>query len=406
MNAMTIEAAAPRGLSRTLPGATVLQILPSLVNEPWARGAVNVASALLRSGARAIIASEGGRYVGELQALGGEWIRMGTATHNPFTLRSNARRLYEIIRTERVDVVHAYSGAAAWSARTAMRNTDAWLVTTFTGTPGVRFQVGSRFQRALARADRVLADSAYAAELIAAHFNIPRDWIVAVSRSVDTDRYDPSAINPDRVAALRQEWRIAEELRVIFVPGGLTPEKGQMTVVDAARILVNGGLRRIAFVIAGDDGLDPEYKRDLVERIKAQGLAGYIRRVRHCADMPAAYAMADMVLAPRIEPTTFSHIVAEAHAMGTPVIASDIGVLPEMVLAPPFVAEKDRLGWLVNPSDAMDLARAIAEVVALNSGQRQSLRMRARRFAELFYSPARVAQANLSVYASLLEGGR
>jgi glycosyltransferase involved in cell wall biosynthesis len=406
MSAMVLESVSSRGLSRALPGATVLQILPSLVNEPWARGAVNIASALLRAGARAIIASEGGRYVGELQALGGEWVQMATATHNPFTLRRNARRFYELIKAERIDVVHAYSGAAAWSARIGMRHTDAWLVTTFAGTPAPRFQSASRFQRALARADRVLTDSVYAAELITAHYNIPSDWVVAIPRSIDTERFDPVAVTPDRIAALRHAWRIAEGLRVILVPGILTPEKGQMTVVDAARILVNGGLRRIAFVIAGDDGIDPEYTRDLVERIKAQGLTGFVRRVRHCPDMPAAYALSDMVLVPSVEPSTFSHVVAEAHAMAIPVIASTVGALPEMVLAPPHVSERERLGWLVNPGDPMELAKAIGELLALNEAQGQALRARARRFAETFYSPARVAAAILGVYASLLEGGR
>ena len=405
MSALAIESSS-RGLSRALPGATVLQILPALVNEPWARGAVTIASALLRSGARAIIASEGGRYVGELQAIGGEWIYMPTTTQNPFTLRRNARRFYDLIKSERVDIVHAYSGPSAWSARAAMRNADSWLVTTFTGSPAPRFQAGTRFQRALARADRVLVDSAYAAEIVSAHYGISPDWVVAIPRSIDVDRFDPHAVTPDRIAALREEWRISEGARIVLIPGALTPDRGQMNVVDAARILVNGGLRGFAFVIAGDDGIDAAYTRDLAERIKAQGLGGFIRRVRHCPDMPAAYALSDMVIVPSVEPATFSYVVAEAHAMATPVIASAIGVLPEMVLAPPHVREIDRLGWLVDPADAMDLARAAAEVLALDPARRQSMGARARRFAELFYSPPRVAAAILGVYTSLLEGGR
>jgi glycosyltransferase involved in cell wall biosynthesis len=251
-----------------------------------------------------------------------------------------------------------------------------------------------------------LVDSAYAGELISAHHNVPPEWVVPVPRSIDTERFDPAAVTPDRISTLREAWRISEGLRIIFVPGVLTPDKGQMTVVDAARILVNGGLRRIVFVIAGDDGVDLEYTRDLIDRIKAQGLSGYIRRVRHCPDMPAAYAMADMVLVPASEPTTFSYVVAEAHAMATPIVASAIGVLPEMVLTPPFVPEHERLGWLVPPSDPMELARAVAELLSLDPAKRQVLQSRARRFAELFYSPGRVATAILGVYASLLEGGR
>src|SRR5262249_14101620 len=54
---------------RTLAGATILQIVPALREEPVARTAVNVAHALLQSGARALIAADDGPLVGELKAF-------------------------------------------------------------------------------------------------------------------------------------------------------------------------------------------------------------------------------------------------------------------------------------------------------------------------------------------------
>ena len=69
-----------RSLSRRLPGATVLQIVPALTDEAAARAAVNVASALLRSGARAMVAGGPGMLVGQLQALGGEWVQFASAS--------------------------------------------------------------------------------------------------------------------------------------------------------------------------------------------------------------------------------------------------------------------------------------------------------------------------------------
>src|ERR1044072_2974389 len=55
-----MDAPSRRTAMRGLPGATVLQILPALIETPAARAAVDVAVALLRSGARVIVASEGG----------------------------------------------------------------------------------------------------------------------------------------------------------------------------------------------------------------------------------------------------------------------------------------------------------------------------------------------------------
>ena len=76
---------------RTLAGATILQIVPALYEEPNARAAVNVAFALLQAGARALVAAEDGPLVGELRAFGGEWIEFPNATANPLRLRKNAR---------------------------------------------------------------------------------------------------------------------------------------------------------------------------------------------------------------------------------------------------------------------------------------------------------------------------
>ena len=101
-----------------------------------------------------------------------------------------------------------------------------------------------------------------------------------------------------------------------------------MTVVDAVRILVNGGMRGVVSVIAGNNGSDADHVRAMAERIEAQGIGGLVRRVGHCADMPAAYAIADFVVIPAAEPTTFDVMAVEAQAMARPVITRRSARLP------------------------------------------------------------------------------
>jgi glycosyltransferase involved in cell wall biosynthesis len=403
---MSVDASTARNVARRLPGATVLQIVPALVDEPSARAAVNIASALLRSGARAMVAGGPGMLVGQLQALGGEWVQFASASRNPFRLRSNANALTELIGNERIDIVHAYCGPAAWSARAAMRDTGAWLVTSYAGAPAERRDLTSLYQGSLTRGHRVIADSEYAADLILKRHAVSADHVTAIPRSIDTARFDPSGVSPERIAVLRHSWGIRPGWRVILVPGRIAPTKGQMTVVDAVRILVNGGMRGVVFVIAGTNGSDAEYARAMAARIEAQGIGGLARRVGHCGDMPAAYAIADFVVVPPIEPTTFDLIAVEAQAMARPVIATAIGAFPEIILAPPRVSEAERAGWLVAPSDPIALARAIASALALDLPTRHAMAVHARRHAELRFSPARVAAAVLGLYTSLLEGER
>jgi glycosyltransferase involved in cell wall biosynthesis len=393
---------AGRILPRALPGATVLQILPTLANDHSGRAAVDLASALLRSGARALVASGGGRLVGELQARGGEWMQVPGATLNPMRLMANSRKLAEIVTRERVDILHAYSGPTAWAARAAAREAGALLVTSYFGSPLAGMGAAAFYQSALARGARVLVDSEYAAGLIAERHNVPLGRMVVIPRSIDTERFERPTISATRIAVLRHGWQIRPGVRVVFVPGRLSAAKGQINVVDAARILVNGGLRGVAFAIAQTEDSDAEYARALTRRIEAQGLGGLFRRIGHCSDMPASYGVGEMVVLPVTEPSTFSRIAIEAQSMERPVIASALGVLNEAVLAPPNVAESERTGWLVKPSDPIELAQAIASVLALDGDARQALAQRTRRFAEQF-GPDHVSAATLGVYTSLLE---
>ena len=52
---------------------------------------------------------------------------------------------------------------------------------------------------------------------------------------------------------LRRGWKIGRGQRIILVPGRIDPAKGQLMLVEAARILTNGGLRGVVFVLAGEN---------------------------------------------------------------------------------------------------------------------------------------------------------
>ena len=190
------------------------------------------------------------------------------------------------------------------------------------------------------------------------------------------------------------------------MPGRLDPHKGQLTVVDAVRMLVTGGLQDVVFVFAGDDRRHPDYAQTISERAAAQGIGPLIRRVGTCRDMPAAYAAADVVIVPAIEPQTFGRVAAEALAMGRPVVASAVGALPEIVLAPPHVPADERTGWLCAPDDPVDLARALAVAVATDAATYRALAARAHHLARTMFSPAHIAAATLAIYASLLQSNR
>jgi glycosyltransferase involved in cell wall biosynthesis len=209
---------------------------------------------------------------------------------------------------------------------------------------------------------------------------------------------------PARITALRRAWKIRRGERVVLVPGRIEPRKGQLELVDIARILVNGGLHRTVFVLVGDDRANPDYARAISDHARSQGVAHMVRRVGASSDMPAAYAVADLVLVPAIEPPTFGIVAAEALAMERPVIAPAVGALPEYVLAPPPVPEDSRLGWMIPPDDPVALARTLATAATMPVSDLQAMGARGRKFAQGTFSPAHIAASTLAVYSTLFEG--
>jgi glycosyltransferase involved in cell wall biosynthesis len=392
----------PRQAPRTLAGATILQILPTLREEPLAHAALDTALTLLQAGARAIIASDGGALAGELRAFGGEWIPIASESYNPLTLRRNARTLAQIITTERVDIVHAQSAGAAWSARHAIGQMPVRLVTSFGDRLDTPSLFGRHFQSALARGERLIAPSSFVAQAMIERYKLRADRISVIPRRIDTARFSPAAVHVERIAAMRRAWGVLPNQRIILVPGRVAPWNGQIGVVDAARLLVGNGRRNIVVVFVGDDRSEPGYVKAILQRAAAQAIDTLVRIVGHVNDMPTALAAADVVVIPALKPPLTGRSAAEAQAMGRPVVVNAVGVLPENVITPPRMTEDLRTGWVVRPGHAGDLARGIGAALSLDRKTYEAMGARSRQFAEFMFSPESVAAKVRGLYTSLL----
>lgn len=403
-SAMSEPAFAHEARARSLPGATVLQIVPALEDTRVARSAIEIAHALLRSGARAIVAGRDGPLVLELQRLGGEWIHLDTDSSNPLRIRAAGRALVDLVTAERVDIVHLRSHGALASAGALRGRSAVWLVASeFERTPS-SLRVDRRSKRLLRAASCVLAPSRYAANAYVEQFGIAKNAVVVVPPRIDDKRFDCAAVSLERAAVLRRSWKIMPDERLILAPGRLDPGKGQLNIVEAARVLANGGMKRAVFVLAGDNKSQPDYARAIAEQARMHAVGHLVRQIGACEDMPAAYAAADYVVIPAIEAPLAALSAAEACAMARPVIASGAGALPEIVRAPPLAPDNMRTGWIVKPDHPWALALALATALATEASEYRGIAGRAHELAMALFAPARVAARTLEVYTSLLEG--
>jgi glycosyltransferase involved in cell wall biosynthesis len=386
-----------------LAGARVLQIIPELDAGGAERTTVDVAAALAAVGAKALVATEGGRLIGELQAKGGHWLRFPAASKNPASMAINVVRLMALCRREGVQIVHARSRAPAWVALGAARRLGLPFVTTYHGSYSGRTGVKVLYNSVMARGDVVIANSRYTADLIhRLHAEQAGDRVRVIHRGTDLAVFNPVAVGAGRVEALRRAWGVAPHERVILLAARLTAWKGHRVLIDAAAQMRDRGVPDLAVVLAGDPQGRAAYERELDALITARGLGGIVRRVGHCTDMPAAFRAASVVAVPSVEPEAFGRSAVEAQALGTPVVVSDLGAVPETVLAPPDVSASQRTGWRVPPGDAGALAAALAEALSLGASARDALVRRGRAHVEANFSLERMAGDTLAVYAELL----
>ena len=182
---------------RGLPGATVLQILPALAETPAARAAVDTAVALLRSGARVIVAAEDGPLNSELHGLGGEWVRLVTDSSNPLNVSRNARAIGDLVIAERVDLVHALGVGASRAAAALKKRAGVWLVHSYVTADLRQAHRDKSYSRALNGGDCVIVPSHYVADQVAARHQVPRQKLAVIPRRIDGARFDPPAISPN-----------------------------------------------------------------------------------------------------------------------------------------------------------------------------------------------------------------
>ena len=144
--------------------------------------------------------------------------------------------------------------------------------------------------------------------------------------------------------------------------GVIRPHKGPHVLLEALR---NTKLpTRIWVQLYGDPGTDPAYSERLREL--ARGLDVTFQGRFDEAEKPRIYNEMDALVVPSVWYENSPVTIHEAFAAGTPVIASELGGMGELV-------EYGKNGMLFEAGNAMELARCI-ERFAGDGGLRERLK--------------------------------
>ena len=371
---------------------TVMQLLPELDGGGVERGTLEMGKYLSNRGHRSLVISAGGRLVPQLVAEGSEHIRMRIGDKSPLSLRF-IPQLRRLIRSEQVDILHLRSRMPAWIGYLAWKSLPPGerprLITTFHG-----FYSVNAYSAIMTKGETIIAVSESIARHIAKNYG-KKENVKTILRGVDLGLFSPEEIGPERLTALRQQWRLQENVPTLMLPGRITRLKGQDIFLQALSLLRQP---RFQAVLVGGYGEGSSYAMELKNFIDRHGLAGKVSLVGHCGDMATAYLLADIVVsASSREPEAFGRTSVEAMAMGKPVVATAHGGSLETVI-------DGENGWLVPPGNAQAMAQAIDAALAMGKETLERIGAQGQKRVRSQLSTETMCEQTLAVYRERQDG--
>ena len=383
------------------PDFTLLQVVPELETGGAEQTTLDVARAVIQAGGKALVATRGGRMTARLEADGARLAQMPVQTKNPLVMLGNAARLADLIRREKVSLVHARSRAPAFAALWAAQATKTPFVATYHGVYKAKSDLKRWYNAIMTRGDLVIANSDYTREHVLAEHGLNPDKVISIPRGIDLDRFNPSWVTADRIESLRRSWGVAADDRrtKFLLAGRLTRIKGHLTIIEAAAQMKAAGHSGFLVLFTGDDQGRTGYGEELVKAIAEAGLTDQIRITGHCDDMPAAYLVADVAILPTIVPESFGRAAVEPQVMGRPVIASNHGGTVETVV-------DGVTGWLAEPGDPGAWAAAMTRAMELGPGKRLEMGLAGMNRTRQLYRVDAMCAATLGAYEQVLDARR
>ena len=327
----------------------IVQILPALDEGGVERGTVELNREFVKRGVTSTVVSSGGRLVEAIGRDGGRHIALDVKSKNLLTVPARVRALRQVLEQVKPDLVHYRSRVPGWLFTLANRSLRLPFVSTVHG-----FNSVSAYSKIMTAGQRVICPSTSVIDYIRSHYNTPEEKIRLIPRGIDTQQFDPARLDPAFMAEFRKRHGLEGRFVVLGV-GRITQLKG-FDVLIQATALARGRLPQITTVIVGGaEAARADYGQELLRLVEAQGLREHVVFAGSQSKIAEIYACGNVLVSSnRSKPESFGRAMAEALAMGCPVIATRFGGALDIV-------KEGFNGWLVAPGDAAGLADRLVQ---------------------------------------------
>jgi glycosyltransferase involved in cell wall biosynthesis len=235
---------------------------------------------------------------------------------------------------------------------------------------------------------RILAVSEHIARVLVSNYEFAPERVRVLHNGINLERFVP--LSGAERTAVRAEFSIPAQARVVVFAGWFIPEKGIDDLLHAAKTVVASRPEAL-FVIAGDGPQDAALK----ELAEALGIASHVRFTGLRSDIERLMGMSDIVAVPSVWQEAAALVNTEAMALERPVVATRVGGIPELV------ADKVT-GRIVEPRAPAQLAAVILELLAA-PGEMAALGRAGRARVESLFTMDRWIGDTLAIFDELLD---
>lgn len=324
---------------------------------------------------------------GEIEKTGVCVVELGMLSRGGFDRRI-VRMIREVLRREKISLLHSHLYHANFYGRLAAFQEHIPAVCTIHNTYA-RPKLHRRFlNRWLARrSSRIIAVSGPVHDDIVRYDGVDPSKITVIPNGVDMSRFDISLSREQS----RERLGVPLECFLVGAVGRLEEQKGLSYLIEAIRILVEGG-KNVSLLVVGSGREEGRLR----EQAANSGIADSVFFLGTRRDVPELYRAMDVFALSSLwegGPIT----LLEAMASGVPVVATPVGFVPE-------VLQDGKNGFIVPIRDPEGLAEALWKVhedpftaeAAAQAG-RETVRDR--------YSHQFLAERVMAVYEETLTGG-
>ena len=309
-----------------------------------------------------------------------------------YGLKSN-RELGEYLKD--FDVIHSHHAFTPLALKAVKAGRNLGKATLLT-THSISFSHESRLWEALG----------ITIPLFSHYLGFPHE-IIAVSRAAEafirhfTDapvRVIPNGVDDDVFRPLgegekeRLKGELGIEGRVVLYVSRMSPRKGPHILLNAFQNL-SKEMDDVTLVMAGSGEMLPFLRA----QAKFLGIEDRVRFLGYVEDslLPGLFGMADVFVLPSTTAEAFGIVILEAMAAGVPVVATDVGGIPEIIM-------NSESGLLVPPGNELELRNAIRRVLK-DRELAVELGSNGRRAVEERYSWNRVTEEIEKAYEDALQ---